>query len=75
MALQTPGVWDLALSVFVSFPASVQVEEGSSKPSRDFTHSTAGLIQFDPGAAVLFLTLELCQRSPLSNYRSQKALL
>lgn len=27
----------------------MQVEEGSAKPGRDFTHSTAGLIQFDPG--------------------------
>uniref|UniRef100_A0A3P8UIS6 Fras1 related extracellular matrix 1b n=1 Tax=Cynoglossus semilaevis TaxID=244447 RepID=A0A3P8UIS6_CYNSE len=27
---------------------AIQVEEGSAKPGRDFTHSTAGLIQFDP---------------------------
>lgn len=31
----------------------VQVEEGSAKPGRDFTHSTAGLIQFDPGLTLL----------------------
>ncbi|KAM8875399.1 FRAS1-related extracellular matrix protein 1b [Spinachia spinachia] len=30
----------------------IQVEEGSAKPGRDFTHSTAGLIQFDPGVSV-----------------------
>ncbi|XP_015232054.1 PREDICTED: FRAS1-related extracellular matrix protein 1-like [Cyprinodon variegatus] len=28
---------------------SIQVEEGSAKPGRDFTHSSAALIQFDPG--------------------------
>ncbi|XP_040896305.1 FRAS1-related extracellular matrix protein 1b isoform X2 [Toxotes jaculatrix] len=28
---------------------AIQVEEGSAKPGRDFTHSTASLIQFDPG--------------------------
>uniref|UniRef100_A0A3B5APF7 FRAS1-related extracellular matrix protein 1-like n=1 Tax=Stegastes partitus TaxID=144197 RepID=A0A3B5APF7_9TELE len=27
---------------------AIQVEEGSAKPGKDFTHSTAGLIQFDP---------------------------
>lgn len=27
----------------------VQVEEGTAKPGRDFTHSSAALIQFDPG--------------------------
>lgn len=32
---------------------SVQVEEGSAKPGRDFTHSTASLIQFDPGLFLL----------------------
>uniref|UniRef100_A0A8P4KJE7 Fras1 related extracellular matrix 1b n=1 Tax=Dicentrarchus labrax TaxID=13489 RepID=A0A8P4KJE7_DICLA len=31
---------------------AIQVEEGSAKPDRDFTHSTAGLIQFDPGVTV-----------------------
>ncbi|KAG7514301.1 FRAS1-related extracellular matrix protein 1-like [Solea senegalensis] len=31
---------------------AIQVEEGSAKPGRDFTHSTAGLIQFDPGVVV-----------------------
>ncbi|XP_056271074.1 uncharacterized protein LOC130194204 [Pseudoliparis swirei] len=31
---------------------AIQVEEGSAKPGRDFTHSTAGLIQFDPGVSV-----------------------
>ncbi|KAM6922004.1 FRAS1-related extracellular matrix protein 1b [Xenentodon cancila] len=28
---------------------SIQVEEGSARLARDFTHSSAGLIQFDPG--------------------------
>ncbi|XP_068174802.1 FRAS1-related extracellular matrix protein 1b [Antennarius striatus] len=28
---------------------AIQVEEGSAKPGKDFTHSTAALIQFDPG--------------------------
>ncbi|KAM9831469.1 FRAS1-related extracellular matrix protein 1b [Neosynchiropus ocellatus] len=28
---------------------AIQVEEGSAKPHRDFTHSSASLIQFDPG--------------------------
>uniref|UniRef100_A0A673C1D9 Fras1 related extracellular matrix 1b n=1 Tax=Sphaeramia orbicularis TaxID=375764 RepID=A0A673C1D9_9TELE len=32
---------------------AIQVEEGSAKPGRDFTHSTAGLIQFDPGLTLL----------------------
>lgn len=37
-------------SLSVCFTSSfVQVEEGSAKPGRDFTHSTAGLVQFDPG--------------------------
>ncbi|XP_041862088.1 FRAS1-related extracellular matrix protein 1b isoform X2 [Melanotaenia boesemani] len=27
---------------------AIQVEEGSAKPGRDFTHSSAALIQFDP---------------------------
>lgn len=46
--LQTPGGRESALSV--CFTSSfVQVEEGSAKPGRDFTHSTAGLVQFDPG--------------------------
>uniref|UniRef100_A0A7N8XN69 Fras1 related extracellular matrix 1b n=1 Tax=Mastacembelus armatus TaxID=205130 RepID=A0A7N8XN69_9TELE len=27
---------------------AIQVEEGSAKPGRDFTHSTASLVQFDP---------------------------
>ncbi|XP_053178655.1 FRAS1-related extracellular matrix protein 1b [Scomber japonicus] len=31
---------------------AIQVEEGSAKPGRDFTHSTAALIQFDPGVNV-----------------------
>ncbi|KAM9365122.1 FRAS1-related extracellular matrix protein 1b [Pholidichthys leucotaenia] len=31
---------------------AIQVEEGSAKPGRDFTHSTASLIQFDPGVNV-----------------------
>uniref|UniRef100_A0A671VMF0 Fras1 related extracellular matrix 1b n=1 Tax=Sparus aurata TaxID=8175 RepID=A0A671VMF0_SPAAU len=31
---------------------SEQVEEGSARPGRDFTHSTAALIQFDPGVSV-----------------------
>ncbi|XP_074492745.1 FRAS1-related extracellular matrix protein 1b isoform X1 [Sebastes fasciatus] len=31
---------------------AIQVEEGSAKLGRDFTHSTAGLIQFDPGVSV-----------------------
>nr|XP_040040685.1 FRAS1-related extracellular matrix protein 1b isoform X1 [Gasterosteus aculeatus aculeatus] len=31
---------------------AIQVEEGSAKPGSDFTHSTAGLIQFDPGVSV-----------------------
>lgn len=31
---------------------AIQVEEGSAKRGRDFTHSTAGLIQFDPGVNV-----------------------
>ncbi|KAM6939195.1 FRAS1-related extracellular matrix protein 1b [Lycodopsis pacificus] len=31
---------------------AIQVEEGSAKPGRDFTHSTAGLIQFDTGVSV-----------------------
>ncbi|KAM3619849.1 uncharacterized protein V6R79_014624 [Siganus canaliculatus] len=31
---------------------AIQVEEGSAKPGRDFTHSTAALIQFDPGVSV-----------------------
>ncbi|XP_067452176.1 FRAS1-related extracellular matrix protein 1b isoform X1 [Thunnus thynnus] len=31
---------------------AIQVEEGSAKPGRDFTHSTASLIQFDPGVSV-----------------------
>ncbi|XP_035502757.2 FRAS1-related extracellular matrix protein 1b isoform X2 [Scophthalmus maximus] len=31
---------------------AIQVEEGSAKPGRDFTHSSAGLIQFDPGVSV-----------------------
>nr|XP_046247058.1 FRAS1-related extracellular matrix protein 1b isoform X2 [Scatophagus argus] len=30
----------------------IQVEEGSAKPGRDFTHSTAALVQFDPGVTV-----------------------
>ncbi|XP_051929938.1 FRAS1-related extracellular matrix protein 1b isoform X2 [Hippocampus zosterae] len=28
---------------------AIQVRDGSAKAARDFTHSTAGLIQFDPG--------------------------
>lgn len=35
---------------------TVQVEEGSAKLGRDFSHSTASLIQFDPG---LFRTVLL----------------
>ncbi|XP_036971006.1 FRAS1-related extracellular matrix protein 1b isoform X3 [Acanthopagrus latus] len=31
---------------------AIQVEEGSARPGRDFTHSTAALIQFDPGVSV-----------------------
>uniref|UniRef100_A0A3Q3MFJ2 Fras1 related extracellular matrix 1b n=1 Tax=Mastacembelus armatus TaxID=205130 RepID=A0A3Q3MFJ2_9TELE len=31
---------------------AIQVEEGSAKPGRDFTHSTASLVQFDPGVGV-----------------------
>ncbi|KAF0041616.1 hypothetical protein F2P81_005148 [Scophthalmus maximus] len=31
---------------------AIQVEEGSAKPGRDFTHSSAGLIQFDPECEV-----------------------
>ncbi|XP_069376243.1 FRAS1-related extracellular matrix protein 1b isoform X2 [Paralichthys olivaceus] len=31
---------------------AIQVEEGSAKPGRDFTHSSASLIQFDPGVSV-----------------------
>ncbi|KAF1385246.1 hypothetical protein PFLUV_G00105740 [Perca fluviatilis] len=31
---------------------AIQVEEGSAKPGRDFTHSTASLIQFDPGVTL-----------------------
>ncbi|KAM4738568.1 LOW QUALITY PROTEIN: FRAS1-related extracellular matrix protein 1b [Anableps anableps] len=31
---------------------SIQVEEGSAKPGRDFTHSSAALIQFDTGVNV-----------------------
>uniref|UniRef100_A0A3Q1IU48 C-type lectin domain-containing protein n=1 Tax=Anabas testudineus TaxID=64144 RepID=A0A3Q1IU48_ANATE len=31
---------------------AILVEEGSAKPSRDFTHSTASLIQFDPGVSM-----------------------
>ncbi|XP_070816237.1 FRAS1-related extracellular matrix protein 1b [Chaetodon trifascialis] len=31
---------------------AIQVEEGSAKPGRDFTHSSAALIQFDPGVSV-----------------------
>ncbi|KAF7644125.1 hypothetical protein LDENG_00227060, partial [Lucifuga dentata] len=31
---------------------AIRVEEGSAKPGRDFTHSTAALIQFDPGVNV-----------------------
>ncbi|KAM7012171.1 LOW QUALITY PROTEIN: FRAS1-related extracellular matrix protein 1b [Tautogolabrus adspersus] len=31
---------------------AIQVEEGSAKPGRDFTHSTAALIQLDPGVSV-----------------------
>ncbi|XP_035863594.1 FRAS1-related extracellular matrix protein 1b [Sander lucioperca] len=31
---------------------AIQVEEGSAKPGSDFTHSTAGLIQFDPGVSM-----------------------
>ncbi|XP_029005008.1 FRAS1-related extracellular matrix protein 1b [Betta splendens] len=31
---------------------AIQVEEGSAKPGRDFTHSTGSLIQFDPGVTM-----------------------
>ncbi|KAM3876288.1 FRAS1-related extracellular matrix protein 1b [Diretmus argenteus] len=31
---------------------AIQVVEGSAKPGRDFTHSTASLIQFDPGVSL-----------------------
>ncbi|XP_034438389.1 FRAS1-related extracellular matrix protein 1-like isoform X1 [Hippoglossus hippoglossus] len=31
---------------------AIQVEEGSAKLGRDFTHSSASLIQFDPGVSV-----------------------
>ncbi|XP_024865417.1 FRAS1-related extracellular matrix protein 1b isoform X2 [Kryptolebias marmoratus] len=31
---------------------SIQVENGSAKAGRDFTHSSAGLLQFDPGVNV-----------------------
>ncbi|XP_034035201.1 FRAS1-related extracellular matrix protein 1b [Thalassophryne amazonica] len=31
---------------------AIQVDGGSAKPGTDFTHSTAGLIQFDPGVNV-----------------------
>ncbi|KAK2835082.1 hypothetical protein Q5P01_015566 [Channa striata] len=31
---------------------AIQVEEGSAKLGRDFTHSTASLIQFDPGVSL-----------------------
>ncbi|KAK2908269.1 FRAS1-related extracellular matrix protein 1b [Channa argus] len=31
---------------------AIQVEEGSAKLSKDFTHSTASLIQFDPGVSL-----------------------
>ncbi|XP_049444192.1 FRAS1-related extracellular matrix protein 1b [Epinephelus fuscoguttatus] len=31
---------------------AIQVEDGSAKPGRDFTHSSASLIQFDPGVSV-----------------------
>lgn len=72
---QTAGVDESALSVcFMS--RSVQVEEGSAKPGRDFTHSTAGLIQFDPGAVV---NMEVRRQKPLKlesrDYKSQKAVL
>lgn len=28
---------------------SVQVEDGTAQVGRDFSHSSAGLVQFDPG--------------------------
>uniref|UniRef100_A0A3Q3W4V2 C-type lectin domain-containing protein n=1 Tax=Mola mola TaxID=94237 RepID=A0A3Q3W4V2_MOLML len=31
---------------------AIQVEEGSAKPGRDFTHSSAALVQFDPGVSL-----------------------
>ncbi|XP_062868751.1 FRAS1-related extracellular matrix protein 1b [Trichomycterus rosablanca] len=38
---------------------SIQVEEGTAKIGKDFTHSSASLIQFDPGVNVKFWNLYL----------------
>lgn len=53
-----PGV---AVLRSASLPLVCQVEEGSAKPGRDFTHSTAGLVQFDPGGADFTVTLTAVQ--------------
>uniref|UniRef100_W5LF34 Fras1 related extracellular matrix 1b n=1 Tax=Astyanax mexicanus TaxID=7994 RepID=W5LF34_ASTMX len=37
----------------------IQVEEGTAKVGKDFTHSTASLIQFDPGVNVKFWNIYL----------------
>lgn len=44
---------NIIITMLMSAFVLAQVEEGSAKPGSDFTHSTAGLIQFDPGETLL----------------------
>ncbi|CAJ1059620.1 FRAS1-related extracellular matrix protein 1b [Xyrichtys novacula] len=49
---------------------SIQVEEGSAKPGRDFTHSRAALIQFDPGVDLKTWTIYLVDDGLEENHES-----
>uniref|UniRef100_I3JAE1 Fras1 related extracellular matrix 1b n=1 Tax=Oreochromis niloticus TaxID=8128 RepID=I3JAE1_ORENI len=50
--------------------AAIQVDEGSAKAGRDFTHSTASLIQFDPGVKVKTWNIYLIDDGLEENHES-----
>uniref|UniRef100_A0A3P9DAJ0 Fras1 related extracellular matrix 1b n=1 Tax=Maylandia zebra TaxID=106582 RepID=A0A3P9DAJ0_9CICH len=49
---------------------AIQVDEGSAKAGRDFTHSTASLIQFDPGLTVKTWNIYLIDDGLEENHES-----
>uniref|UniRef100_A0A3P9DC75 Fras1 related extracellular matrix 1b n=1 Tax=Maylandia zebra TaxID=106582 RepID=A0A3P9DC75_9CICH len=49
---------------------AIQVDEGSAKAGRDFTHSTASLIQFDPGVKVKTWNIYLIDDGLEENHES-----
>ena len=44
-----PFLWSRERQEVTSHVSPLQVEEGSAKLDQDFSHSSAKLIQFDPG--------------------------